>query len=73
MPGNWRREARRVGYGMIGQRAGGIVVDAYKARGDDHTVPYGTDRVCPCPGISCLATFVWSLRDKTYILSPPKT
>jgi hypothetical protein len=44
---------------------GGYCLRWWTKRGaTDHTVPYGTDHVYPLPGISCLATFVSSLRDK---------
>ncbi len=53
-----------VPYGMIGGEKGLLSWMVEKRGATDHTVPYGTDHVCLLPGISCLATFVSSLRDK---------
>ena len=51
MPGMCHPKARPVGYGMIGWRQG-LCLGWWTKRGaTDHTVPYGTDRVCPLPGI----------------------
>ena len=59
MPGMCHPEARPVGYGMIGWQEVAMISDGWTKRGaTNHTVPYGTDHVCPLPGISCLATFV---------------
>jgi hypothetical protein len=67
MPGMCHPEARPVRYGMIGWREGLSSRMVGKRGATDHTVPYGTDHVWPLPGISCLATFVSSLRDKRLV------
>src|ERR1700722_2882257 len=49
---------------MMSRRGRAAVSDAYKVQHHNHTVPHGTI-MSPCTrGISCLATFTWSLRDK---------
>jgi hypothetical protein len=65
MPGMCHPKARPVGYGMIGWRDGAMsrAVDKTWRHRSHRTLRDGS--CLPLPGISCLATFVSSLRDKT--------
>jgi hypothetical protein len=66
MPEMCHAEARPVGHGMIDWRAGPIVSKGGQ-RVAPQITPFPTGRIVsdPLPGISCLATLVTSLRDKS--------
>jgi hypothetical protein len=49
MPGNLGLRSRPVGNGMIGWRGVVLRWTADRRGATDHTVPYGTDHVCPFP------------------------
>jgi hypothetical protein len=59
MPGMCHAEARPVGYGMIGWRAGVIVSDSDQSVAPQITpFPMGRIMSNPLPGILCLATII---------------
>jgi hypothetical protein len=64
-----RPQARPVGYGMIGCLLDTVLIrDLYTLAPPITPFPTGRFASVKLPGISCLATFMQSLRDKTGFL-----